>query len=174
VPLAGPDPNRHSQSELRPATVGRRRGTQMGSDEAAAGAGMDRRHFFRNAAAGAALVGSFKTASAQQREADSPGAAPSDGAATRGSATSALYGQDPNTADVIVDTLIVFGATHAFGVVGDGINSFIEALRKREDRIRYVGVRHEEAAAFMASGHAKHTGRSASAWAPPAQVPFTC
>jgi pyruvate dehydrogenase (quinone) len=64
-----------------------------------------------------------------------------------------------NTADVIVETLIARGATHAFGVVGDGINSVIEALRKRRDRIRYVGVRHEEAAAFMASGFAKHTGR---------------
>ncbi|MBV8446968.1 MAG: pyruvate oxidase, partial [Hyphomicrobiales bacterium] len=40
-----------------------------------------------------------------------------------------------------------------------GINSLIEALRKRQDRIRYIGVRHEEAAAFMASGFAKHSGR---------------
>ena len=47
-----------------------------------------------------------------------------------------------------------------FGIVGDGINSIIEALRKRQDRIRYIGVRHEEAAAFMASGYAKHTGRT--------------
>ncbi|MBV8168731.1 MAG: pyruvate oxidase, partial [Alphaproteobacteria bacterium] len=45
------------------------------------------------------------------------------------------------------------------GLVGDGINPLIEALRKRQDRIRYIGVRHEEAAAFMASGFAKHTGR---------------
>ncbi len=44
-------------------------------------------------------------------------------------------------------------------MVGDGINSIIEALRTRQDRIRYIGVRHEEAAAFMASGYAKHTGR---------------
>jgi pyruvate dehydrogenase (quinone) len=29
----------------------------------------------------------------------------------------------------------------------------------RQDKIRYIGVRHEEAAAFMASGYAKHTGR---------------
>src|SRR6202161_2611505 len=58
----------------------------------------------------------------------------------------------------MVETLISWGATHCFGVVGDGINSIIEALRKRQDQIRYVGVRHEEAAAFMASGWAKHTG----------------
>jgi pyruvate dehydrogenase (quinone) len=64
-----------------------------------------------------------------------------------------------NTADIIVETLINWGATHAFGIVGDGINSIIEALRKRRDQIRYIPVRHEEAAAFMASGFAKHTGR---------------
>jgi pyruvate dehydrogenase (quinone) len=69
------------------------------------------------------------------------------------------FGPDLNTSDIIVETLIAWGATHVFGIVGDGINSIIEALRKREDRIRYVGVRHEEAAAFMASGFAKHTGR---------------
>ena len=69
------------------------------------------------------------------------------------------FGADWNTADIIVETLIAWGATHAFGIVGDGINSIIEALRKRQDRIRYIGVRHEEAAAFMASGFAKHTGR---------------
>jgi hypothetical protein len=63
----------------------------------------------------------------------------------------------------MVETLISWGATHCFGVVGDGINSFIEALRKRQDRIKYIGVRHEEAAAFMASGFAKHTGQLASA-----------
>jgi pyruvate dehydrogenase (quinone) len=66
---------------------------------------------------------------------------------------------DMNTADILVETLIDWGATHVFGIVGDGINSIIEALRKRQDRIRYIGVRHEEAAAFMACGFAKHTGR---------------
>ena len=69
------------------------------------------------------------------------------------------FDDDLNTSDIIVETLIAWGATHAFGIVGDGINSIIEALRKRQDRIRYIGVRHEEAAAFMASGFAKHTGR---------------
>jgi pyruvate dehydrogenase (quinone) len=64
-----------------------------------------------------------------------------------------------NTSDILIETLIDWGATHVFGIVGDGINSIIEALRKRQDRIQYVGVRHEEAAAFMAAGFAKHTGR---------------
>jgi len=69
------------------------------------------------------------------------------------------FGAAATTADILVETLIAWGATHVFGVVGDGINSIIEALRKCQDRIRYVGVRHEEAAAFMACGFAKHTGR---------------
>ena len=69
------------------------------------------------------------------------------------------FGDDLNTADIVIETLIAWGATHAFGVVGDGINAIVEALRKHRDRIRYIGVRHEEAAAFMASGFAKHTGR---------------
>ena len=46
-----------------------------------------------------------------------------------------------------------------FGMVGDGIGPLIEAISVRQDQIRYVGVRHEEAAAFMACGYAKHTGR---------------
>jgi pyruvate dehydrogenase (quinone) len=64
-----------------------------------------------------------------------------------------------NTSDILVETLIAWGTPFVFGIVGDGINPIIEALRKRQDRIRYIGVRHEEAAAFMASGIAKHTGR---------------
>jgi pyruvate dehydrogenase (quinone) len=68
-------------------------------------------------------------------------------------------GGDLNTSDILIETLIDWGATHVFGIVGDGINSIIEALRKRQDRIQYVGVRHEEAAAFMATGFAKHSGR---------------
>ncbi|NVH77271.1 pyruvate oxidase [Paraburkholderia sp. JPY432] len=67
--------------------------------------------------------------------------------------------QDATTADVIVDTLLAWDVDHVFGMVGDGINPLIEALRKRQDKIRFIGVRHEEAAAFMASGWAKATGR---------------
>jgi pyruvate dehydrogenase (quinone)/pyruvate oxidase len=42
---------------------------------------------------------------------------------------------------------------------GDGINGIMESLRTREDKIRFVQVRHEEAAALMACGYAKYTGR---------------
>jgi pyruvate dehydrogenase (quinone) len=68
-------------------------------------------------------------------------------------------GAESNTADILVDSLLRWDVRCVFGIVGDGINSIIEALRKRQDRIRFIAVRHEEAAAFMASGYAKHTGK---------------
>jgi pyruvate dehydrogenase (quinone) len=68
-------------------------------------------------------------------------------------------GADWTTADIIVETLIAWGVPIIFGMVGDGIGPLIEAISVRQDKIRYVGVRHEEAAAFMACGYAKHTGQ---------------
>ncbi|MBZ9673658.1 thiamine pyrophosphate-dependent enzyme [Mesorhizobium sp. ES1-3] len=62
-------------------------------------------------------------------------------------------------ADVLVDTLIDWKVDTIFGIPGDGINGVIEALRKRRDKIRFIQVRHEEAAAFAACGYAKWTGR---------------
>jgi pyruvate dehydrogenase (quinone)/pyruvate oxidase len=61
--------------------------------------------------------------------------------------------------DVMVDTLINWGVDTIFGLPGDGINGIIEALRKQNDKIRFIQVRHEEAAAFMACGYAKFTGK---------------
>jgi pyruvate dehydrogenase (quinone)/pyruvate oxidase len=63
------------------------------------------------------------------------------------------------SADVIVDRLLDWGVSVVFGLPGDGINGIMEALRTRADRIRFVQVRHEEAAAFMACGYAKFTGK---------------
>ncbi|HJU20244.1 MAG TPA: thiamine pyrophosphate-dependent enzyme [Stellaceae bacterium] len=62
-------------------------------------------------------------------------------------------------ADVLIETLIDCGVRVVFGLPGDGINGLMEALRTRQDRIRFIQVRHEEAAAFMACGYAKWTGR---------------
>jgi pyruvate dehydrogenase (quinone) len=61
-------------------------------------------------------------------------------------------------ADVLADRLIDWGVRVVFGLPGDGINGLMEALRIRQDRISFVQVRHEEAAAFMACGYAKYTG----------------
>ena len=68
-------------------------------------------------------------------------------------------GPDQDTSDILVQTLIDWGVSHVFGIVGDGIGPLIEALRKRQTEIAYVGVRHEESAAFMAGGLARHSGR---------------
>ncbi len=46
-----------------------------------------------------------------------------------------------------------------FGLPGDGINGIMEGLRRHQDRVRFLLVHHEEAAAFMATAHAKATGR---------------
>lgn len=62
-------------------------------------------------------------------------------------------------ADIFVETLIAWGVDRIFGLPGDGINGLIEALRTRQDRIRFIQARHEQAAAFMACAHAKWTGR---------------
>src|SRR5437016_14458287 len=63
------------------------------------------------------------------------------------------------TGDVIVERLIDWGVDTAFGMPGDGINGIFEALRKNREKIRFIQVRHEEAAAFAACGFAKFTGR---------------
>jgi pyruvate dehydrogenase (quinone) len=62
-------------------------------------------------------------------------------------------------ADIMVETLIDWNVEVIFGIPGDGINGIIESLRAHQDKIRFIQVRHEEAAAFAACGYAKVTGR---------------
>jgi pyruvate dehydrogenase (quinone)/pyruvate oxidase len=62
-------------------------------------------------------------------------------------------------ADILIQTLSDWGVEIVFGLPGDGINGIMEALRTRQDKIRFVQVRHEESAAFMACGYAKYTGK---------------
>jgi pyruvate dehydrogenase (quinone)/pyruvate oxidase len=64
-----------------------------------------------------------------------------------------------NVSDVFVETIMGWGVDTVFGLPGDGINGVIEALRVRKDKIKFIQVRHEEAAAFMACGYAKYTGK---------------
>ena len=63
------------------------------------------------------------------------------------------------TGDIVVETLMDWGVDTVFGLPGDGIDGFIESFRKVKDKIRFIQVRHEEAAAFMACGYAKFTGK---------------
>ncbi len=64
-----------------------------------------------------------------------------------------------STADIVAESLLDWGVEVMFGLPGDGINGFIEALRRRKDKIKFVLVRHEESAAFMACAYAKYTGK---------------
>jgi pyruvate dehydrogenase (quinone)/pyruvate oxidase len=64
-----------------------------------------------------------------------------------------------NAAEIMVDVLIDWGVEVIFGLPGDGINGIMEALRQRQDEIRFIQVRHEESAALMACGYAKYTGK---------------
>src|SRR6184192_1551594 len=60
--------------------------------------------------------------------------------------------------DFITQRLIEWGIRRVYGYPGDGINGVMAGLRHAgEDRIRFIQVRHEEMAAFMACGHAKFT-----------------
>ena len=63
------------------------------------------------------------------------------------------------TADIIAEALIDWNVNVIFGLPGDGINGFIEALRQRQNKIKFILVRHEESAAFMACAYAKYTGK---------------
>src|SRR5688500_1206774 len=62
-------------------------------------------------------------------------------------------------ADILIETIMDWGVDTVFGLPGDGINGIMEALRKRQDQVRFIQVRHEESAAFMACGYAKYTGK---------------
>ncbi len=61
--------------------------------------------------------------------------------------------------DIMMERLIDWGVDTIFGLPGDGINGLFEALRVHKDKLRFVQVRHEEAAAFAACSYAKFTGR---------------
>ena len=66
--------------------------------------------------------------------------------------------------DVMVETMVEWGITHVFGMVGHSNLGFADAMRRQEvaGRLTFIGIRHEGAAAFAASGYAKLTGRPAA------------
>ena len=61
--------------------------------------------------------------------------------------------------DHVVQILLDWGVDTVFGLPGDGINGLVEAFRKTAGTIRYVHVRHEEAAALADCAYAKFSGR---------------
>ena len=63
-------------------------------------------------------------------------------------------------AEVLVDTLVARGVARMYGVSGDSLNGITDSIR-RQDRLRWVHVRHEETAAFAAGAEAHLTERLA-------------
>jgi pyruvate dehydrogenase (quinone) len=61
--------------------------------------------------------------------------------------------------EAIIERLADWGVDTVFGIPGDGINGIMEGLRRHQDRVKFVLVHHEEAAAFMATAYAKATGK---------------
>jgi len=70
-------------------------------------------------------------------------------------------------ADVLVETLVAFGITHVFGMVGHSNLGFADAMRRAEERgqLTFTGIRHEGAASFAASAYGKLTGRPVACFA---------
>jgi len=69
--------------------------------------------------------------------------------------------------DLMVDTMIAWGVTHVFGMVGHSNLGFADAMRAAEERgdLTFIGIRHEGAAAFAASAYGKLTGRLGACFA---------
>jgi pyruvate dehydrogenase (quinone) len=62
-----------------------------------------------------------------------------------------------NVSDYLLDRLVAWGVRYVYGYPGDGINGLMGAFNRRKNGLSFVQVRHEEMAAFMATGHAKFT-----------------
>ena len=79
----------------------------------------------------------------------------------------AIREQGRTVGDVLVETLVAFGITHVFGMVGHSNLGFADAMRRAEERgeLTYIGIRHEGAAAFAASAYGKLCGRPAACFA---------
>lgn len=79
-----------------------------------------------------------------------------------------------SVADLLMERLVEWGVDTIFGYPGDGVNGLFEGLRTHQARLRFIQVRHEEAAAFAACGTRNLRGGSASVWPPPGPADCTC
>ncbi len=66
---------------------------------------------------------------------------------------------DEIVGEALAKRLIAWGVDTVFGLPGDGINGLMEGFRRHRDELEFFLVHHEEAAAFMATGYAKATGK---------------
>ncbi len=82
-------------------------------------------------------------------------------------AVAADHAHRRTVSDVMVETMVAWGVTHVFGMVGHSNLGFADAMRRAEEAgdLTFVGIRHEGAAAFAASAYGKLTGRPAACFA---------
>ena len=64
--------------------------------------------------------------------------------------------------DVLISQIAEWGVKYVFGIPGTSTLGIVDAIRKTNGRVKYIQVRHEEAAAFMASAYGKLTGHLAA------------
>lgn len=70
-----------------------------------------------------------------------------------------MFSSSKTVGELLIQRLASWGVDTIFGFPGDGVNGIFEGLRTNQDKVRFIQVRHEEAAAFAACGYAKYTGR---------------
>ncbi len=71
---------------------------------------------------------------------------------------------ETTVSDIMVETMINWGVTEVFGMVGHSNLGFADAMRRQEEQgnLNFYGIRHEGAAAFAASAYGKLTGKPAA------------
>ena len=75
--------------------------------------------------------------------------------------------KERTVSDVMIETMVNAGVTHAFGMVGHSNLGVADAMRQQEEKgnLKFIGIRHEGAAAFAASAYGKITGKPAACFA---------
>jgi hypothetical protein len=124
------------------------------NDRSARSGGSSRREFLGRTIRGGALLAATTVLGNELRSPENQAESQRDdltrNSSSDGSAT---------TADLLVEKLADWGVSVVFGLPGDKNAHIIDTLRRRQEKIRFVLVRHEEGAAFMAGGYAKFTGK---------------
>ena len=69
--------------------------------------------------------------------------------------------------DIMAETMVNWGVNRVFGMVGHSNLGMADALRRQEEKgnLKFIGIRHEGAAAFAASAYGKLTGKPAACFA---------
>jgi pyruvate oxidase len=69
---------------------------------------------------------------------------------------------ESTVSDILINQIAAWGVKYVFGIPGTSTLGVVDAIRKSNGKIRYIQVRHEETAAFMASAYGKLTGHVAA------------